>query len=334
LISIFNGRSRSLGEASRKEAYLQLSVAFRRHLHLFKGARLGVFMAIALHVDELGWSWPKVSTISKEARYGENAVQKALKQLCGLKISGHRVMLRAKEAPAHYVPNPKEKHYVRNFYLLFPDDVEIARYEGEEKEDAPEESENSNHTPKKRVAFYGYGKRESLFMGSEKDSRSLNTKEEPSIKKNQREEEEPTAHTQPESAPPLFTEAEAQGVVCVLLVLTFEDYLNFARATPSFTNPDAWARTHFPLGDPADEFLVREWLNSRKPETIAETRASSGNKNLFFNEAAQILRSILSVRPDCELRAEIDGMPLDDDVRARLTEKFVNTKEEHDAANT
>jgi hypothetical protein len=324
LISIYNGRSRSLGEPERKDAFLQLSVAFRRYLYLFKGARLHVFMSISLHVDELGWSWPKVSTICKEARYGENAVQKALKELCTLKIRGKRVMLRAKDAPAHYVPSPKEKNYVRNFYLLFPDDAEIARFEG----DGPEQQADPNHTPKKRVAFYGVGKRESLFVGPEKDSRSLNTKEEPGIKKNQKEEAEPKTHTQPEPAPSLFAQAETQGVVCVSEELRFEDYLGYARSQSSFTAPEAWARTHYPLRDEADEFLVREWKAMQTPEAIEEARTTIPNQNLFFSEAAQILRGILDVRPDSDVLKEIERMPLDEDVRARLVEKFVASKQE------
>ena len=42
MISIFNGRSRSLGEGERKEVYLKVHVGFRRHLHLFRGAMLAV----------------------------------------------------------------------------------------------------------------------------------------------------------------------------------------------------------------------------------------------------------------------------------------------------
>lgn len=318
MISIFNGRSRSLGETSRKEVYLQLEVAFRRYLHHFKGAQLSVFLSIGLHIDELGWSWPKVSTICKESGYGDNIVHKALNNLCTLKIRGRRVMLRAKKAPDHYVPNPKEKKYARNFYLIFPDDAEIAKYEGEDSEGAEDPNHLRKTIPKKR---------ESLFLGTKKvdmvfERRSLNTKEEPSIKKNQ-EEAEPETHTQPEPVLPLIAAAEAQDVVRVSSDLIFEDYLAYARSKTSFHTPDAWARVHFALRDPADDFLVREWKASQQPEAIAEARSTPENKNLFFDEAAAVLRSILSVRPDCDVRAEIDGMPLDEDVRARLLAQFV-----------
>jgi hypothetical protein len=49
MIQIFNGRSRGLGQDAQHAVYLQVSVQMRQHLHHFKGVRLGVFLAIALH---------------------------------------------------------------------------------------------------------------------------------------------------------------------------------------------------------------------------------------------------------------------------------------------
>ncbi len=65
MISIYNGRSRHLGEGDKKDVYIQMSVAMREHLHLFKGAMLAVFLAISLHADEDGISWPSVALLCK-----------------------------------------------------------------------------------------------------------------------------------------------------------------------------------------------------------------------------------------------------------------------------
>ena len=46
MIQIFNGRSRGLGQDAQHAVYLQVSVQMRQHLYHFKGARLGVFLAI------------------------------------------------------------------------------------------------------------------------------------------------------------------------------------------------------------------------------------------------------------------------------------------------
>jgi hypothetical protein len=69
MIQIFNGRSRGLGQDAQEAVFLQVSVTLRQHLHHFKGARLGVFMAIALHSNAEGWAWPSLAILRSETGY-------------------------------------------------------------------------------------------------------------------------------------------------------------------------------------------------------------------------------------------------------------------------
>jgi len=123
MISFFNGRKRTLG-GSTSEVYAQVSVDFRDHLHVFKGARLGVFLAIALHTDEDGWAWPSYELLARETGYSEDTVSKALADLCTLTLEGCRVLLR-------YQPKGGgDGRFSSNRYLLFPSPEEVAEYEG------------------------------------------------------------------------------------------------------------------------------------------------------------------------------------------------------------
>jgi len=121
MISIFNGRKRTLGGETR-DIYIQVNVDIRDHLHLFKGALLNVFMAIALHADEEGWAFPDYSLLAKETGYGEDTIRRALADLCDLRIEGHRVLLR-------YQPKRGDGTFSSNHYLLFPSVEEVAEYE-------------------------------------------------------------------------------------------------------------------------------------------------------------------------------------------------------------
>jgi hypothetical protein len=98
-------------------------VDFRDYLHLFKGARLGVFLAIALHANDEGWAWPSYGLLAKEAGYNKDTVRLALADLCEMKIDGHRLLLR-------YQPQPEGGQFTSNRYLLFPSAQEVEEYEG------------------------------------------------------------------------------------------------------------------------------------------------------------------------------------------------------------
>lgn len=125
MISIFNGRSRALGEGGREDIYLQVSIKLRKHLHRFKGAKLAVFISIALHTDRNGWSTPDLELIRKETSYNCDTISSAITELCKLTINGCRVMLRDQSR------QPKGQ-FGKNRYLLFPSEEEVKKYEPED----------------------------------------------------------------------------------------------------------------------------------------------------------------------------------------------------------
>jgi len=125
MIQIFNGRSRALGQDAQDAVYVQVSVKMRQHLHHFKGARLGVFLAITLHSNAEGWAWPSLATLKAETGYNVQTISQALRDLSMLTIDGQRVLLSVQDRAAHGT-------FVTNRYLLFPSDEDVARYAGEE----------------------------------------------------------------------------------------------------------------------------------------------------------------------------------------------------------
>ncbi len=123
MITIFNGKKRALGQGGTHSVFVQVDVDLRDHLHLLKGARLAVLLAIALHADEDGWAWPSYETLKRETGYGEGTIKKALADLCALEIDGQRVLLR-------YQPTGEGGKFESNRYLIFPSAEEVQRYEG------------------------------------------------------------------------------------------------------------------------------------------------------------------------------------------------------------
>jgi hypothetical protein len=125
MIQIFNGRSRGLGQEGQDAVYLQVSVALRGHLHHFKGARLGVFMAIALHSNADGWAWPSMAALKAETGYNVQTISQALHDLCVLTIDDQRVLLAVQQRTA-------QGAFASNRYLLFPSAEEVAQFEPED----------------------------------------------------------------------------------------------------------------------------------------------------------------------------------------------------------
>jgi len=122
-ISIFNGRRRELGTDST-EVFAQIWIEALQHLRLFRGARLHVFLAIALHANEEGWAWPSYERLADETGYSRDTVCKALADLCKLSIDGDRVLLR-------YQPQAEEAgKFESNRYLIFPKAADVEKYEG------------------------------------------------------------------------------------------------------------------------------------------------------------------------------------------------------------
>jgi hypothetical protein len=124
MIQIFNGRSRGLGQDAQQAVYVQVSVALRQHLHHFKGARLGVFLAIALHSNADGWAWPSMAVLRAETGYNVQTIAQALRDLCALTIDGQHVLLAVQDRAARGT-------FATNRYLLFPLDADVACYAGE-----------------------------------------------------------------------------------------------------------------------------------------------------------------------------------------------------------
>jgi hypothetical protein len=122
-MSIFKGRARGIGEAPTESVYMKVGVELRKHLHHFKGARLAVFMAIALHADENGESFPSYETLEKETGYGSDTISNALKGLCGLVIDGHRVLAKHRER------DEEGRYSGGNKYLIFPTQGECQMWE-------------------------------------------------------------------------------------------------------------------------------------------------------------------------------------------------------------
>lgn len=94
----------------KKSFYIKLYGKFREvHLGQLKGPALPVFLCLALHSNEEGYSWPSIALICKETGYRRDAVFKALKYLVGLKFI-KRVQRREKGIPK----------FATNLYRIFP----------------------------------------------------------------------------------------------------------------------------------------------------------------------------------------------------------------------
>lgn len=129
MIRTFRGRGRALGTGDSHQFELAIEAELRNHLGLFKGSSLNVFICIALHIDDLGWAFPTIPTITRETKRDDATVHRALNHLVKMEIDGERLLLRAKTPPRHIDPAKIKSKRPRNFYLLFPSREEIARYE-------------------------------------------------------------------------------------------------------------------------------------------------------------------------------------------------------------
>lgn len=123
MFNIFNGKTRGLGASPSDSVYMKVEVDFRHLLHHFKGASLAVFIAIALHADEKGESFPGYDLLEKETGYGSDTIAAALKKLCDLTIDGHRVLVKRR------VRNQRGQYDGNNHYLIFPSPEEVQIWE-------------------------------------------------------------------------------------------------------------------------------------------------------------------------------------------------------------
>jgi len=118
MIKVFNGKWRGIG-GKEPEFWMKLDFRFREYLHHFKGAQLGVFLAITLHTDENGIAYPSYDLLEKETGYGRDTIGRALNKLCKTKINDQRVLMRFRER------NDNGQYEGSNRYLIFPLEEEI-----------------------------------------------------------------------------------------------------------------------------------------------------------------------------------------------------------------
>jgi hypothetical protein len=113
-IRIFNGSEyyfTDTGEAGRRsDISVQLSVKFReKQLRQLKGPILGVFICIALHINEQGLAWPSCALIGKETGYARDTIFCCLRSLERMGYLS-RVQL----------SNRETGKFASNVYQLFP----------------------------------------------------------------------------------------------------------------------------------------------------------------------------------------------------------------------
>lgn len=132
----------------------------------------------------------------------------------------------------------------------------------------------------------------------------------------------PATHTPP--TPSLSGgEAALAARVCVV-ELRFEDYRDFARSTPGFDRPDAWAMKHWPLRDA--DVLVIEFLELR--EQVREARAPVERQETPYHVAAQTVASVARAK-DGDVAGYIEQLPgVSEETRARLRQTFLGAQEQ------
>lgn len=114
MIGVFRGRG-----IGTTDVFAKIEVGFREQIHLFADngsmTSLAVFMCIALHADEGGWTSLSRQQLKDEIGIkSEHAITSALKHLRGIEINGQRVF-------AHYRQVLAGNRWGRSAYLIFPD---------------------------------------------------------------------------------------------------------------------------------------------------------------------------------------------------------------------
>jgi hypothetical protein len=118
MIKVFSGKWRGLG-GSQDGLGMLIDFKFREILCKFSGAKLAVFMCIALHSDQEGQSFPSINTISRKTGYATSTVSEALNDLCKLTIDGYRVLARTSRTK-------KDGSNTSNLYIIFPSENELS----------------------------------------------------------------------------------------------------------------------------------------------------------------------------------------------------------------
>jgi hypothetical protein len=114
-ISVYKGRQRLLAyggaQVTEERVYIQLETSFREQqlAQLKGGAKLAVFICLALHINEEGLCWPSIALICRETGYSKDAVYEALH---GLELMGYIARKKRREA--------KTSKLTTNLYQIFP----------------------------------------------------------------------------------------------------------------------------------------------------------------------------------------------------------------------
>lgn len=144
MVTIFNGRRRSLGEDDLNTGiFIQLYKELQPHLKAFSGSQWLVFTAIAFYIDEDGWAWPGLERLAFDTGLNVSTVKIALRGLCSMEVDGCRVLLkfqpRVSEKPIGYVYAGSAGKFLSNHYLLFPtwEEVRIFSEKGVKKGTMP-----------------------------------------------------------------------------------------------------------------------------------------------------------------------------------------------------
>jgi hypothetical protein len=144
MIKVFSGDWRGLG-SNDKEPFMLMAFKFRDIIHLFKKAKLSVFLVLILHSDKEGLSFPSYDLLEKETGYNRSTIARALDELCEMKIDGKRVLMRYRER------NENGMFVGSNRYRIFPTENEI------EEEADPQLQNATPNQDQSTVAKCNYG---------------------------------------------------------------------------------------------------------------------------------------------------------------------------------
>src|SRR5512135_349660 len=102
-------------QETKRSTYVKFSVKFREaQLAQLKGATLGVFICLALHIEQDGTCFPSVNLICKETGYNRDTVFDALSKL---EFRGYIARKQKTDAAT--------KKFKSNVYQLFPKSVDF-----------------------------------------------------------------------------------------------------------------------------------------------------------------------------------------------------------------
>lgn len=121
MISIFHGTERGIGRSQQQNIFVKLDVRFREVIKHFKGAKLSVFLTLALHMDEKGWARVGMRRLESETKYNIQTISETMGALNDVRIDGERVIYTMR------VKDETGSQFVTNWNLVFPTESEVAR---------------------------------------------------------------------------------------------------------------------------------------------------------------------------------------------------------------